>query len=115
MESPKDKLKRITAWDAEPTLSEDDLDAVLAQAATADVDGLAPDDVSWTPTYDLNSAAAAAWLVKAARASPLTEIDPPGSGIVTSKVFDNCRAMARIYSAKRNVTVSSRQHICLAA
>ena len=61
MESPKDKLKRITAWDAEPILSEDDLDAVLAQAAKADVDSLAPDDVDWTPTYDLNAAAAAAY------------------------------------------------------
>jgi len=26
------------------------------------------------------------------------------SGIVTSKVFDNCRAMARIYSARRAAT-----------
>jgi hypothetical protein len=106
MESPKDKLKRITAWDVEPTLSEGDLDAVLAQTAKADVDGLAPDDEDWTPTYDLNAAAAAAWLVKAARASPLTEFDPPGSGIFTTKVFDNCRAMARIYSAKRTASVS---------
>ena len=42
METPKDKLKRMTAWDAEPTLSEDDLDAVLAQSRLADIDGLAP-------------------------------------------------------------------------
>ena len=98
----------MAAWDAEPTLSEDDLDAVLGQAAKADSDGLAPDDEDWVPTYDLNAAAAAAWLVKAARASPLTELDPPESGIVTSKVFDNCRAMARIYSAKRNVNVLLR-------
>ncbi len=98
----------MTAWDAEPTLSEDDLDGIMAAVALADNDGLAPDDEDWAPTYDLNAAAAAAWLVKAARASPLTEIDPPGSGIVTSKVFDNCRAMARIYSAKRNATVLLR-------
>ena len=102
METAKDKLKRITAWDAEPTLSEGDLDAALAAAALADADGLAPSDVGWKPTYDINAAAAAAWLVKAARASPLTEVDPPGSGTITSKVFDNCRAMARIYAAKRS-------------
>lgn len=54
----------------------------------------------------LNAAASAAWLVKAARASALTEVDPPESGIVTSKVFDNCRAMARIYAAKRNLTLA---------
>jgi hypothetical protein len=106
METPKDKLKRMTAWDAEPTLSEDDLDGILAAVAMQDSEGLAPGDVDWTPTYDINAAAAAAWLVKAARASPLTEVDPPESGIVTSKVFDNCRAMARIYSAKRTANVT---------
>lgn len=95
----------MTAWDAEPTLSDGDLDAALAAAAMADVNGLAPSDGSWKPTYDLNAAASVAWLVKAARASPLTEVDPPGSGILTSKVFDNCRAMARIYAAKRNFSL----------
>ena len=106
METTKDKLKRITAWDASPTLSEDDLDSALVAAALADKDGLKPTDGGWKPTYDLNAAAASAWLVKAARASPLTEIDPPGSGIVTAKVFDNCRAMARVYAAKRTANVS---------
>ncbi len=95
----------MTAWSADPTLSEEDLDAALAAAAMADEDGLPPTDGGWKPTYDLNAAATAAWLVKAARASPLTEVDPPGSGIVTSKVFDNCRAMARIYAAKRTACV----------
>jgi len=106
METALGKLKRITAWDAEPTLSEDDLEAALAAAALADVDGMVPSEEDWKPTYDINAAAAAAWLVKAARASPQTEVDPPGSGITTSKVFDNCRAMARIYASKRNLTVS---------
>src|SRR5687767_1240170 len=101
METALEKLKRMTAWDAEPVLSEDDLDAALASAALEDSGGLAPLHEEWTPTYDLNAAAAAAWLVKAARASSLVEVDPPGSGVVTAKVFDNCRAMARVYAAKR--------------
>lgn len=96
----------MTAWDAEPTLSEEDLDAALAVSALVDSEGLVPSDEDWEPTYDLNHAASAAWLVKAARASALTEVDPPESGIVTSKVFDNCRAMARIYAAKRNITLA---------
>lgn len=101
MESPKDKLKRLTAWETEPVLTEDDLDGILAAVAMQDADGLSPADEDWTPTYDLNGAASQGWLVKAARSSIPTEVDPPGSGIVTSKVFDNCRAMARIYAAKR--------------
>jgi hypothetical protein len=103
--TPLEKLKLITAWDKAPVLSEDELDAVLAQSAVVDTAGLAPIDALWTPTYDMNAAAAAAWLIKAARASVLVEVDPPGSGIVTAKVFDNCRAMARIYRSRMSRTI----------
>lgn len=47
----------------------------------------------------------------AARAAALTEIDPPRSGIVTSKVFDNCMLMARHYRSKRSATDRLNQHI----
>ena len=71
-----------------------------------DEGGRAPETDGWSPTYDVNRAASEAWLVKAARAAVLVEVDPPGSGIVTSKVFDNCRRMARLYQARRSMTVS---------
>ena len=103
---PLDKLKQMTAWDTEPALSEDDLEELLAAAALEDANGLAPLNEEWTPTYDLNAAVTHGWLIKAARAAATVEVDPPESGIVTSKVFDNCRAMARIYAAKRAVSVS---------
>ncbi|CAN5485318.1 hypothetical protein BH10ACI3_BH10ACI3_23090 [soil metagenome] len=98
----------MTAWDTEPALSDDDLRELLAAAALEDANGLAPLNEEWTPTYDLRAAAAAAWLTKAGRAAATVEVDPPGSGIMTSKVFDNCRAMARLYAAKRNTSVSVR-------
>ena len=106
-ETALDKLKRMTAWDADPTLTEDELNATLAAYARQDLNGNTPANEEWQPTYDINAAAAQAWLTKAAKASTLTEVDP-GSGIVTSKVFDNCRAMARIYGAKKRLTVSIR-------
>ncbi len=101
---PIDKLKQITAWDIEPVLTEDDLNELLAVAAIEDADGLTPVNEEWTPTYDLNTAAAQAWLIKAGRAA--ATVDTPEAGMVTSKVFDNCRTMARIYSTKRNASVS---------
>lgn len=94
-----DKLKLITAWETEPALTEGDLEEVLGGAALKDAAGLDPEHEEWTPTYDLNAAASAAWLIKAARAA--ATVDEPSAGVVTSKVFDNCRAMARIYAAKR--------------
>lgn len=101
-----DELKLITAWDSAPALTEAELNATLARSALPDESGVLPSASGWVPTYDLNAAAAEAWLIKAARASPTVEVDPPGSGIYTSKVFENCRAMARIYAGKRNSTVA---------
>ena len=92
----------------DPQLTEDELEELLAAAALKDIAGLAPLHEEWTPTYDLHSAASSAWLIKAARVSMTVEVDPPGSGIVTSKVFENCRAMARIYAAKRHSSAAVR-------
>ncbi len=101
-----DKLKLITAWTDDPALTEAELEDILEAAALMDEGGRAPETEGWSPTYDVNRAASEAWLIKAARAAVLVEVDPPGSGIVTSKVFDNCRRMARLYQARRSMTVS---------
>ena len=98
-----DKLKLMTAWDTEPALTEDELEAMMADNALEDANGLPPPHEEWTPTYDLNAAAAESWLMKAARAA--ATVDEPTEGAATSKVFDNCRAMARIYTAKRKISV----------
>ena len=103
---PIDKLKCITAWDTDPALTEDELTELLAAAALVDTAGLAPLNDGWTPTYDLNAAAAAAWLIKAGRAATITETGD--AGYVTSKVYDNCCTMARMYAARRNLSVSVR-------
>ena len=101
-----EKLKNITAWDGDPALTEDELEDLLTDASIPDGDGVEPEGEGWEPTYDMNRAASEAWLIKAARAAALVEVDPPESGIVTSKIFDNCRAMARLYSARRAGTAS---------
>ena len=104
-DTPTEKLKKLTARDIEPALTEDELDELLAASSLADNQGRAPADEDWTPTYDLDSAAASAWMIKAGRASSTTETEPD-SFYVTSKVFDNCCKMARIYRAKAAVTTS---------
>jgi len=105
MDTPQQKLKKLTAWDTAPALTEPELDELLAAAALEDKAGLHPLHVDWTPTYDLNAAAAAAWLMKAGRASNTTETEPD-SFYVTSKIFDNCCRMAKIYRAKGNTSLN---------
>src|SRR6476620_6337118 len=80
MGTATDPLKKMTAWDVEPALSEDDLDELLERSSMMDGDENTPSSVGWSPTYNLNSAAAAGWMIKAGRASGLVEVDPPGSG-----------------------------------
>jgi hypothetical protein len=102
-----DKLKLITAWTDDPALTEDEVEDLLEAAAMLDGTGKTPETEGWSPTYDMNRAASEAWLIKAARAAALVEVDPPGSGIVTSKVFDNCRRMAQLYTSRRSATMST--------
>jgi hypothetical protein len=104
METPKEKLKKITAWDVAPELSDTEIDELLLQGAVADNAGNGPASEAWSPTYDLNSAAAAGWLIKAGRAASTTETEPDSVN-VTSRVFANCLRMSRIYSAKRSGSV----------
>ena len=103
-----EKLKLMSAWDTEPTVSEEDLEAVLEAHSIPDASGNLPAAEEWVPTYDHNSAAAEVWVIKAGRSAALTEVDPPGSGIVTSKVFDNCMRMSYLYRSRRAVTCRLR-------
>lgn len=100
-----DQLRQLTAWDADPALTEDELEELLAATALVDAAGLPPLHEEWTPTYDINAAASQAWLIKAARSA--ATVDEPTAGIVTSRVFENCRAMARVYAGKRKVSLTT--------
>ncbi len=102
-----EKLKLLSAWDAEPAVGEDDLETVLDLHSMSDLNGTPPGAEEWLPTYDLTAAVAEIWIVKAARAAALTEVDP-GTGIVTSKVFDNCIQMSKHYRSKRSATARLR-------
>ena len=104
METPKEKLKKITAWDVEPLLTDTEIDELLLQGAVADKEGNGPASEDWIPTYDLNSAASAGWLIKAGRAASTTETEPDSVN-VTSRVFANCLRMSRIYAGKRTASV----------
>jgi hypothetical protein len=106
MEDAKETLKKLTAWDTTPELTDGEIDKLLENASLTDVDENHPSSPGWTPTYDLNAAASAGWLIKAGRASSLVELGSPGSGDFTAKVFQNCLEMARLYRSKISGTVS---------
>jgi len=100
MESAKEKLKKLTASAEEPMLTDAEIDELLAASGVADTEGNGPASEDWTPSYDINSAAAEGWMIKAARCASTTEIDPD-SLEVTSRVFENCIRMAGLFSKRR--------------
>ena len=59
METAKDKLKKMIAWDTTPALTDGEVADLLAPFCLVDKNGLAPTELAWTPTYDLDAAAAA--------------------------------------------------------
>lgn len=96
METPaaRARLERMVAADTSPTLTAGDIDALLALAARPDADGLLVTDEDWTPTYDLESAAAEGWRWKAAKVAADPDFSADGVSVSASKVAETCLAMA---------------------
>lgn len=99
------KLGRMTASDSEPVLAVEDLEQLLADSGRPDAEGRPPTDLNWTPTYDLNAAAAEGWRWKAARAGELTAVDLDGTKLSAEQIFDHCERMIGVYSRRVNATL----------
>lgn len=104
METAKDRLKKMTAWSTVPELTDGEIDELLEQRSIADAEGNSPESEEWEPTYDLDAAAAAGWLIKAGRSVSSTETEPDSVN-VSSRVFENCMRMSREFSRKRSTTL----------
>lgn len=101
-------LVGLVAPTLEPVLTDADLDDLLLRARRTDSAGLAPTDASWTPTYDVESAASEGWLIRAGRAADAIDFGEDGQRFNASKVFDQSMAMHRHYRrSSGSVTISS--------
>jgi len=86
--------------DQEPTLQDTDIQALVDYAQRADAFGLPPSDVAWTPTYDLNAAAAEGWRWKAGSAAGQYDWASTLQQFKPSQVIAMCQAQAKLYAAK---------------
>lgn len=94
------RLASMTAASTAPLLSDDQINALLAMAATADAAGLAPTEDDWVPTYDLNRAAAEGWRWKAAALATEFDFEADGAVFNRQQQIDNCLKMAAQYGRK---------------
>jgi len=109
----RDRLRRMINEPTTDTYSNDDLDEYIEAYAMTDAELNATDSAEWTPTYDLNAAAADIWLEKAAELQPSfdhEDIESAGSGseiqyFATTQneqqPYNNAMRMHRRYAARR--------------
>lgn len=90
-------LEAMVAHDQEPALTSAEVDRLLAGARRADAAGLGPHEDGWTPTYDLNSAAAQGWRIKAGKVAGRYAISTDGQTMSRNQVIEHCLAMAAEY------------------
>jgi len=96
---------------AEPTTTNGYTDTVLSEAIerypVADSAGELPTDENgnansqWTPTYDLNSAAAEVWMEKAAALASAYDFSADGGSFNRSQMITQAQSMAAYYRARR--------------
>ena len=95
-----DDLYRMLAAESEPALSLDDIHALLRAHRIADRHGVAPIDINWEPTYDLNAAAAEGWRRKAALVADRFAFSADGATYNRDQLYKHCMEQSRRYSAR---------------
>jgi len=93
-------LSRLVQADTEPTLSPEELADCLFLARCVDESGLAPSDPDWTPTWDLNKAAAEGWRRKAAKVVTAYDVQADDAKLSRSQMFKQFMQMAKLYANK---------------
>lgn len=87
--SPEEELIALCAGAVEPVLNENEIATCLIQSAVPDADGLYLDSEDWTPTYDMNRAAAKAWRMKAAKVAAMYSVTVEGRELNRGQMIDN--------------------------
>ncbi len=93
------ELRVLVEAASEPVLTTADLDRLISRARRPDYLGLTPDDLGWTPTFDVESAAAEGWRIKAQRVASLPDVTQDGLRIDRSKLYDRFIELSKHYGA----------------
>lgn len=104
------RLTDMVAATCQPVLSEAELGRLLEQAKMPDRFGAKPTDAVWTPTWELNQAAAQGWRLKAGKAASDVSFGADGATYNRKEAIENCRAMAKDYEARIVRGVSTVEH-----
>lgn len=109
------KVRRMTAELTTTTYADEDIQGYIELYKLMDENGENPrvpstlqpgvlfDNPDWTPTYDLNSAAADIWEEKAAVLAQDFDFSADGSSLHRSQAYDQAMKQARSFRSRRSV------------
>jgi hypothetical protein len=95
-------IASATAATAEPVLTDAELTALVRLARRADSEGVAPGELGWVETYDVNAAAAEGWRWKAGKVAGAFTFSTDGQSFQRAQIYAHCLKQAQLY-ATRNV------------
>ena len=94
------RLQDMVAHTCTPVLSVEEVDELLTMAKVPDEYGVEPSTSTWTPTWELNHAAAHGWRLKAGKAASETSFSADGQSVKSQELIDNCLRMMQHYEAR---------------
>jgi hypothetical protein len=97
------KLRRMTAEPTDTTYSDAELVEYIEAYPLVDAEGYAPNDPSWTATYDMNQAAADIWNEKAAVLAGNYDFSADGSSFHRSQAYNQAMQQSRYYRSRRSI------------
>ena len=93
----KQRLTLMVAATTDPVLGDDEVAVLLDLARRPDLDGRAPSDPGWVPTFALGAAAAEGWRWKAGRVSDRVDLVGDDTNLRRSQTHEHCMIMAARY------------------
>lgn len=103
-EEALERLERLVLSDEDPALDSGQLDDCLTYARRPDVDGFDYSDAEWTPTWDLDAAAAEGWRRKAGLAAARFNFAEDSQRFDRAQIYAHCISQAEQY-ARRSMGV----------
>lgn len=88
------RIALFTLATTDPTLSDEELDALVNQSRRVDANGLLANDADWEPTWSLNAAIATGWEIKAGKVSTAVDVGTAKTKLSRSQMFENLMKMA---------------------
>ena len=104
------RIAQRTAADREPTLTELELDDLVAAARRPDPAGLVFEDDGYVPTWDLNFAIAEGWGMKASKVAGDFDYSDDAGSYSRQQVFEMCKRQEADYRKKILGSVPVSRH-----